>query len=694
MQSQALSLWKTYLEHLSKNAVQLNINAIIQGLCNMLVVSPSSIRVQVAAMLHDLLVHNTSITAEDYANFPVLPQFEELAAVKRLVQQRQKVKVKNEVLNIILGFSKFDDGLVLSSLQKLQDILANNPYDRCEMDKLYAHLFHLIRKYSTHEMISYYAAICLGLLGATDPSAVRMKAIDNTMFVMRNYNNDEENVNFIYDLVINHIFPSYNTTNDEASRHSMEYSIQTLLETAGFRTVKEMRRKKLAVAYNRWRRCPREVQEFLAPFLESAYEGTWPDMQVEYPIYTTSRTFKDWVQKWYICMTNIARGTAARIFKACLPMIQNDMTDIALHLLPYLVVHTVLSGIGDAGRDVAKELQIVLDINAKPADDPEKLGMNRYALQVAVAITGYCRKWLHRVGRDDLSLTSMVDRINNFLRLIPDRDMGVAAFNAGAYPQAMMHFDTYLKEHCHNKIQDAAMINYFRQIYLETEQLEDYKALMSSYSAVVSRDEQIAQHVNLGEWDYAETLYKSKISDSPLDLSAYTGYLDCLSKSNRYGSLLYEVDNKLTGSIPWQPQINSYRIDAAWHVEDWSALEKAVNKPMERNIRALVGCALHQMKNNLHIQLTYTIDEARANITKQIAMATSESYRKCYPQIFELQMLQELETSQELWSKPDAVEHIEAIQPLWDDTLNRIMPRSQYRLNLLELRKAAFFDIR
>ncbi|GAN03386.1 serine/threonine-protein kinase atr-like [Mucor ambiguus] len=694
MQSEALSLWKTYIEHLSKDAVQININTIIQGLCGILVVSPSSIRVQVATTLHDLLVHNNGLTAEDYADFPVLPHFEELAAVKRLVHARQKAKVENEVLNIILGFSKFDDGLVLSNLQKLQNILVNNPYDRCEVDKLYAHLFHLIRKYSTHEMISYYAALCLGLLGATDPSTVRMRAIDDTVFVMRNHNNDEENIDFVYDLIINHIFPSYNTTNDETSRHCMEYSIQTLLKIAGFCPVKSMRLHGESAVYRRWRKYPREVQEFLAPFLESAYQGAWPDVQEEYPIFTKVHTFKDWVHKWYRCMTNGARGTAARIFKACLPMVQSDMTDIALHLLPYLVVHTILSGIGDAALAVAKELRIVLDINARPADDPEKLGMNRYALQVAVAITGYCRKWLHQVGRDDLTLTSMVERVNNFLKQIPNRDMGVAAFNAGAYPQAMMHFDTYMKEHCHNEIQDAAMVNYLRHIYLETEQLEDYKALMSTYTMIASRDEQIAQHMNLGEWDYAETLYKSKINDSPLDLSAYTGYLECLSKSNRFSSLLYEVDNKLTGSIPWQPQINSYRIDAAWHLEDWPALQKAVNKPMERNVRALVGCALHQMKSNMPIQLTYTIDEARANITKQIAMATSDSYRKCYPQVFELQLLQELEMSQEVWGKADAVEQIHAIQPLWDETLGRIMPRSQYRLSLLELRKAAFFDIR
>ncbi|CAO0799387.1 unnamed protein product [Mucor circinelloides] len=695
MQSQAFSLWKTYLDLLNQEAVVLHINAIVQGLCNIILVSSSSIRVQVAAKLDDLLVHNASLLNESFANFPVLPDFVELDHVKKFVAEHHKSIYKMEIRNIIKGFTCFDGGLVLSNLQKLQDILVRHPNERFRADELYAYLFDVIRKYSTHELITYYAARCLGLLGAADPSAVNMRTIDNTVFVMRNFNNDDENLTYIYDLIINHIFPSYNSISNGATRQSIEYAIQILLHIAGYRPIKEMKSNaSLRRVFNCWRKHPKDVQEFLAPFLQSAYQGKWPDIRVEYPIFSRSQTFKEWVHKWYCCMANDARGNAGRIFKACLPMVQSGMTDIALHLLPYLVLHSVFSSKSEHVCAIIDELQFVLDINARPADDPEKLVMNRYALQLAVAITQYCRKWLHHVGRNDLTFSSVVERVNQFLKRIPDQDMGFAAFNAGAYPQALMHFETHIKEHSSNQIKDREIMKCLRRIYLELDQISDYKALMDSYIVNTNRDEQIAQHVNLGEWDYAETLYKSKISDRPLDLSAYTGYLECLSKSNRFNSLLYEVDNKLTESIPWQPQINSYRIDAAWHVEDWSALEKAVNKPMERNMRALVGCALHQMKNNLPIELTFTIDEARSNIVKQIAMSVSESYRKCYPQLFELQLLEELEASQQVWNKPDPVNEIKAIQPLWHGTLERVIPRSQYRLNLLELRKAAFYDIR
>ncbi|CEP14753.1 hypothetical protein [Parasitella parasitica] len=679
MQAESLSLWKAYIELLDQNAIALHINSIVKGLSNILVVSPADVRLQVAHVLENLLIHGTGLTEEHYASLPVLLDFEELADVNKYVLEHQKSKIKNEIRKIVQDFSSFDSVQVLTSLEKLYKILVNHPGCRILVDKLYANLFNLLRKYNTHEMISYYAAICLGKLGAANPGLIKMDVIDQTVFVMRNFNNDDENLNYICDLIINHIFPSYNAIVDESTRHGIEYSIQTLVHIAGYRTIPEMKANAgLIRAYNHWRRHPRHIQEFLSPFLESAYQVAWPEIHIEYPIFVNSHSFKEWIKNWYCRMTKGAIGAAGRIFSACLPMVQYDMMDVALHLLPYLVLHTILSGSGDDVRAIIDELQSVLDMNANPTEDLERIQMNRYSLQVAVAVTEYCRKWLNRVNPNDLTLTSVVLRVNDFLRQIPDKDMGIAAFNAKAYPQALMHFETHLKEHSNNVLKDQDIMNYLRQIYIEIDDPIDYKALMDTYTVVTNRDEQIAQHVNLGEWDYAETLYKSKILDSPSDLSAYTGYLECLTKSNRFGSLLYEVENELADVPLWQPQINSFRIDAAWRVQDWKALNKGVHLPLERNAQALVGCALHQMRNNLPVELTRTIGEARMNLTSQITMNSTRSYRKSYPQLFNLQLLEELENAQQVWNAKDPVEEMKRFETRWDESLKRIMPRSQY----------------
>lgn len=536
MQSETLSLWKTYIDLLDETATVLHINAIVKGLSSILRVSPYNIRTDAANVLVDLLIRGPNFGEEQYSNLPVLPDFQELQEVKEFIGARQKVKIKHDIRKIISDFSSFDDVQVLSSLEKLYKILVDNPDCRYYVDKVYANLFNLLRKYASHELISYYSAICLGKLGAIDPGLVNMDVIDNTVFIMRNFNNDDENLNFICDLIINHIFPFYNAVSDEATRQCIEYSIQTLVRIAGYRPINEMKGNvSLVKAYNHWRRHPRHIQEFLTPFLISAYEGSWPEIHIEYPIFTNSHSFKEWVHNWYCRMVKGAIGTAGRVFSACLPMVQSDLMDVALHLLPYLVLHVILSGNNDDARAIINELQSVLDINAKPVDDLEKIKMNRYSLQVAVAITEYCRKWMNRVSPNDLTLTSVVERVNSFLKQIPDRDMGIAAFNAKAYPQALMHFETHLKEHSNNALKDQEILGYLRQIYIEIDDPIDYKALMDTYTVVTSRDEQIAQYVNLGEWDYAETLYKSKILDTPLDLSAYTGYLECLTKSNRFG---------------------------------------------------------------------------------------------------------------------------------------------------------------
>lgn len=75
-------------------------------------------------------------------------------------------------------------------------------------------------------------------------------------------------------------------------------------------------------------------------------------------------------------------------------------------------------------------------------------------------------------------------------------------------------------------------------------------------------------------------------------------------------------------------------------------------------------------------------------------MSATQSYRKAYPQLFNLQMLQEIEDAQKVWNSNNTKNELHHMQEEWKRKRKLLLPRSQYKLNLLELRKAAFFDIR
>ncbi|KAL9536621.1 hypothetical protein MBANPS3_012506 [Mucor bainieri] len=106
MQSKALDLWNSYIGYATIFDQRNNINAIVHGLCGRLDVSSVTTRKEVASTLHYLLDHNPILTEEDYANLPVLPPFEELAAVQRRINERRDVKNVEKKVFVISIFPR------------------------------------------------------------------------------------------------------------------------------------------------------------------------------------------------------------------------------------------------------------------------------------------------------------------------------------------------------------------------------------------------------------------------------------------------------------------------------------------------------------------------------------------------------------------------------------------------------------
>lgn len=159
-------------------------------------------------------------------------------------------------------------------------------------------------------------------------------------------------------------------------------------------------------------------------------------------------------------------------------------------------------------------------------------------------------------------------------------------------------------------------------------------------------------------------------------------------------TILYSSDKAAAALPNYVSQINSLRIDSAWRVDDWHILDKAVTLPMQKTHEALVGCIISKMRKKQNLEAACLMEEARHNLVKQLTSNFTKSYRKSYHTIYNLQMLQELETAQAVWESKNPVEIIEKLGRNWDYNHQNIVCNYQYKHNLLELRKAAFFDIR
>ncbi|KAI8973495.1 hypothetical protein BDF20DRAFT_655405 [Mycotypha africana] len=736
MQEQAFQLWSTFIFLLKKDSLMSHISLIVNGLLNVAYVADSSLCERIADVLNRILIEE-DLDIECYQLLPQLPNIKELQTIKEYAEAKKSARmdtssgndgtqqVDNCITKILAKLDEYDDGQVLCGLDRLKKMLDNYQPIKKEFDSLYAKLYNLIKKYASHADITYQAAICLGKLGARNPGDINMKTIDDTVFVTNDFLNDLETWNFISDLIQNHIYPVYQvvTKEDTTPRQRLEYTIQTLLQGIIGVNPSASARQQEHERTAAFQKFPPFLQEVLRPFLNSSYQIQYTAKETEgYPIFKKADTFQQWIKQWYIEMAHNATGTAKKVFFACIPIVESDLTDITAYLIPYLVLHTVVSHKKESDEQskvveqLVNELMDVFTANSAQqfstrheleeqtqiAPFTEHNDTYHLSVQVAVAVIEYCQKWMNKIRRESAGKNRHVDKVRQFLRCIPSDVMAIAAFNTGAYSQALMYFETYLIERERNPYDFEArrhevrkIFDYLRLIYIQTENSIDLNALMDSYVIVLNQQHEITRLEDLGEWDYAATLRENEVLNHPDDLIPHIAYMECLRKGSKYDILL-TVSDEVSRKVPkWVPHINSFRIDSAWRVQNWKLLDEAVSQPMQRNFLSLVGCALNSMRKGQTKDALSIIEEARQNLIEEFKRGgAARSYRKSYPILYNLQVLQELENSQVIWESTNPAKRIENYTVDWKRTRRQISPNGEYKTQLLEIRKAALFDIR
>ncbi|KAI8890676.1 hypothetical protein K501DRAFT_328274 [Backusella circina FSU 941] len=598
MQLEALDLWTVLIHALSPSDILSHLNAFLRRLIQFVHIVDKSTRKKVAKEIEYILIDgNLVITPGRYLSLPVIPDFEELENTRQYIASKTEGQMSKSITNILKCLSDPDDAEVQSALHRLDNFLKvkeNNVEDIISNVKiasqLYSRLLSIARKYAHHKDIPYLAAVCLGKLGATDPSILPVSVNDDNIIILSNFKKKEENVSFVAGLIENYLIPAFNTSTDEQTHQFIQYTIQTLLVCAKFSPIKQGTSIPLdMVSYGRWRKFPVSVQEFLLPLLSSSYDCAWQELDDDYPIYNNMVTFSDWIEKWYSKLTKQAYGDAKDIFKACIPVIRSGNLDVAHYLIPCLVLHIVHLDDSEYSSHILKEMITVL--NAVTEDKEKK---NLSCLKVVVSITHYFRVWMRFRGIGTSDARTQVSIVNEFLSKIPDKLMAYASMSALAYPQALMHYEKYLKEDG-EKINSDEAINMLRQIYGHLNDKDSMQVLIDGYSKAFSVEHEWLQYENEERWDIAEISLKEQVRKYPNKLTSYTNYLDCLQKAGEYEQVIH-TSILPKDKIHWNPQINSYKISAAWKTENWTQLDQLVNSPLERKFEALLGSVICNMR--------------------------------------------------------------------------------------------------
>jgi serine/threonine-protein kinase ATR len=231
------------------------------------------------------------------------------------------------------------------------------------------------------EDIRLVAFECIGAIGALDPDRLDFGMGDSRPIVLKDFTDEDESILFAMHLIRDVLVSTFRSTNDMGYQTNLAYAIQELLKvcqfsvslmsSGGFTTSASLK------AQTRWYSLPKHVLEIITPLLESRYTmKEKPLPTFELPIYPQHRTYREWLQQWTTWLISETKGEAQKIFQPFRSVVRNKDVGVAHHLLPHLVLHTLVSGDETKTWRIRSEILAVLqdEVNEKsPSSEDKKL---------------------------------------------------------------------------------------------------------------------------------------------------------------------------------------------------------------------------------------------------------------------------------------------------------------------------------
>ena len=229
------------------------------------------------------------------------------------------------------------------------------------------------------EDIRLMALECIGAIGALDPDRLDLGMGDSRPIVLKDFADEEESIIFAMHLIRDVLVSAFRSTSDMGYQTNLAYAIQELLKFCQF-NVSLMSSGRFTTtaslkARTRWDSLPKYVLEIITPLLESRYTmKEKPLPAFELPIYPQHGTYREWLQQWTTWLISEARGEAQKIFQPFRSVVRNKDVGVAHHLLPHLVLHTLISCEEGKIWNVRSEILAVLQdqVNDKSSSSADK----------------------------------------------------------------------------------------------------------------------------------------------------------------------------------------------------------------------------------------------------------------------------------------------------------------------------------
>ncbi|RUS83841.1 hypothetical protein EGW08_008382 [Elysia chlorotica] len=625
---------------------------------------------QVVPIINYMIVENQSELHKYFQDIYFLPDIPELQAANTVLKGTGDKSSNNTDLKAILARSikgVLHESLdvrahALSKLRKilkdrwteLNNYVMNSEPAEPILSELVSALLSGCRETDTNTQILY--GQCLGELGAIDPG--RLDFISKGPIAkLSSFHPSIDEDDFAFGL-INTIVKAFLAATEPRVQDCAAFALQELLQIYEISGQRED--QGLNSTSRLWQKFPEQTQEILVPLINSKYKLTVEAKYKNYPkpIYGSEKgkTFKDWVSNWtgYL-ISKVKAGKACQVFTACIATKRHNQ-QVALYMLPHIVLHVLQDGSTDDVTELFEELMTVLQhVQIPESQQASMSNLHHLSAQTVFSVLDYLTMWRsHRMQITTQAASGAVkaaayekdsgyQAVHSFLEKIPQEIFAKACFNCKAYARALRHFEMFIASG--QNIQQH--LDFMQRLYVSMDEPDGVLGVAAIRVSQPTLMQQILTHESLGQQQDAQACYERAIQMDPEEISHHMGLLRSLIDLAQPNKALIHTAGILADRPRWTSQLNSYRIEAAWELGNWDKLEQALNieKHASSNWPVLVGKILLASKEKREEDFVSQLKLARKEQTGPLSAASMElgSYYRGYEHILRLHMINEIE---------------------------------------------------
>ncbi|XP_037833578.1 serine/threonine-protein kinase ATR [Kryptolebias marmoratus] len=535
---------------------------------------------------------------------------------------------------------------------------------------------------------------CLGELGAVDPGRLDLSHThthgDRNTFV-----SGVDDPNFAYDLLteLTRTFLAY--ADNVRAQDSAAYAIQELL------SIFECREGRTDSSGHRlWRRFPEQIQEILEPHLNSRYKSSQKEInwsKLKKPVYLSNRgsKFSDWSATWagYL-ISKVRHELASKVFKCCSFIIKHDYK-VTIYLLPHILLYMLLGCTPAEQQEVTEEMLAVLtegDERGGGCVQETASSLSQLSTQTVFSMLSHLTQWTRHIlySKPRVNESGDYQRVDAFLKGIPQDVLAKASLRSKAYTRALMHFEAYILENKEN-IQDH--LTFLQTLYAAMHEPDGVRGVNALRREEPSLREQILEHESIGLLRDATACYDRAIQLESDQIGHYHGVMTSMLGLGQLSTVITQVNGVLANKQQWKSELNTYGVEAAWKLGKWDLLEDYLSSDQQSNTW---GVRLGQLLLSAKKQDAKSFYEKLKLVRKEQVVPLSAAsyecgtYQRGYEYIVRLHMLSELEhTFTELQkNKEDSTTSLSKLLPHWSDRLEMTQNSFRAKEPILALRRA------